>query len=836
MLSSILDLIFFQKLNHILYFVYLQYCYLLFQDGKVNGVTRNTRLLGCAFLYPHTIPLPYSSQLALKNDDEFLIIGNRGLWHYVTHNEAVELIYEIGNPVVAAKKLQDIAQAYGCQENVAVMVIRLNTDRGPSLGRLRPTNRELSVDDVEAAAKHDAMRARRLAKKLKPPPTPTIVERRTENFPSVDLKQVPQSAPVIRVPESSKSEIRISKQKVSQEGGRMHDADITNVSGSKERREKRRSQEKQPVQNSVGQDDVISHHHSTYVDSNGNIQKGSLEHIKNSTAMVVMEKDKSPESGKDETHAPAHIPAAPPPPPLLPVEPSHANHQPPVEMPAKKHEGPPVVPQRKKRPQSGHREKKAQPTNENAHSVEVVASTAKAPGTRVLNLKPLPTQKYTRKTTASDWENLLQQRLSKEIKHRELEQVTAEVEQPTVEIIEPDSARVEDEKPSEAVVIVKATTTEKDAADGNPVTGSSLLSKTKEIQNPGWLQNLTPGGANPAYLINPGISPRDLYDMTSTKQLQQAAGQSTQKQSQEEKKANVRSRIAMFENLSPREVSAGFRGSPVRKLMAAQAENSSAPPRRALSPPPNLVIITKSQANVSKPNGSEGRSKSHDPFLNSIDSRSSKPQRRQLPNPPGNSPAKANIMAEASVASGKQAESHAGKISPQRPQPGVQLRSHNDSGVRISPAVPERTSSLIKSPRSSAVSQPQSPGSPESFSAASPDQSFRPSGSNTPPPCPPPADYPGSTGSRGSGASPGSPAPMPPKRTTSKHERSTKASDTHKSHELQTTNHPMRNSTEDFQGGTVMKKNSNHQRSLPKATTDVQPPPDNDSFLEMSRL
>ena len=55
----------------------------------------------------------------------------------MTYGEAVEEVYDIGNPVVAAKKLQDLAQGYGSKENVGVLVVRLNTDRGPSLGRLR---------------------------------------------------------------------------------------------------------------------------------------------------------------------------------------------------------------------------------------------------------------------------------------------------------------------------------------------------------------------------------------------------------------------------------------------------------------------------------------------------------------------------------------------------------------------------------------------------------------------------------------------------------------------------------------------------------------------------
>ena len=121
----------------------------------MNGTTKNTRLMGCGYLYPHVIPDPYTNTIALRNDDEFVIIANRGLWHHVSYTEAVEEIYETGNPVVAAKQLQDMAQAYGCKENLSILVVRLNTDKGPSLARLRQ-NRSMSIDDVEAAVKHEA--------------------------------------------------------------------------------------------------------------------------------------------------------------------------------------------------------------------------------------------------------------------------------------------------------------------------------------------------------------------------------------------------------------------------------------------------------------------------------------------------------------------------------------------------------------------------------------------------------------------------------------------------------------------------------------------------------
>ena len=111
------------------------------------------------------MPDPFVCEVQLHHDDEFLIIANRTVWNFLSYAEAVEAVYEIGNPVIAAKKIQDLVQAYGCQENISVLVIRFNTERGPSLARLRPTLRPMSIDDVEAAAQFDAARRRKQMKR-----------------------------------------------------------------------------------------------------------------------------------------------------------------------------------------------------------------------------------------------------------------------------------------------------------------------------------------------------------------------------------------------------------------------------------------------------------------------------------------------------------------------------------------------------------------------------------------------------------------------------------------------------------------------------------------------
>ncbi|CAH1779251.1 unnamed protein product [Owenia fusiformis] len=98
------------------------------EDDKVNGTTVNSRLLGCAYLHPCVIPTPHQTSVTLNHLDEFLIIANKGLWKYVSYKEAIEEVYELTNPVGAAKKLLDLAQSYGSKENISVLVVKLDVN------------------------------------------------------------------------------------------------------------------------------------------------------------------------------------------------------------------------------------------------------------------------------------------------------------------------------------------------------------------------------------------------------------------------------------------------------------------------------------------------------------------------------------------------------------------------------------------------------------------------------------------------------------------------------------------------------------------------------------
>ncbi|XP_067934912.1 PH domain leucine-rich repeat-containing protein phosphatase 2-like isoform X2 [Watersipora subatra] len=96
------------------------------EDNRVNGTSVSSRALGNCYLYPQLIPEPHVMKKTLRSEDQFMIIANSSLWRFVSHKEAVEEIQYLANPVVAAKRLQDLAQGYGCKENVSVLVIQFN--------------------------------------------------------------------------------------------------------------------------------------------------------------------------------------------------------------------------------------------------------------------------------------------------------------------------------------------------------------------------------------------------------------------------------------------------------------------------------------------------------------------------------------------------------------------------------------------------------------------------------------------------------------------------------------------------------------------------------------
>ncbi|KAG8042563.1 hypothetical protein G9C98_005197, partial [Cotesia typhae] len=98
-----------------------------------------TNQLGNAAMFPMVVPDPVSDEVILEDDDEFVLIANRKLWEVLTMQEAVREVRAEASPVLAAKRLQDLAQAYGAEDNLSIIVIRLT----PGSGDLDQLMREL---------------------------------------------------------------------------------------------------------------------------------------------------------------------------------------------------------------------------------------------------------------------------------------------------------------------------------------------------------------------------------------------------------------------------------------------------------------------------------------------------------------------------------------------------------------------------------------------------------------------------------------------------------------------------------------------------------------------
>ncbi|XP_017333014.1 PH domain leucine-rich repeat-containing protein phosphatase 2 isoform X1 [Ictalurus punctatus] len=95
------------------------------EDNKVSGVTCCSRLLGCSYLFPCVLPKPWVRTEPLCAQDEFLILGNRALFQYLSYQEAVTTVLAVRDPRAAAKKLCTLAQSYGCKDNVGAVVVAL---------------------------------------------------------------------------------------------------------------------------------------------------------------------------------------------------------------------------------------------------------------------------------------------------------------------------------------------------------------------------------------------------------------------------------------------------------------------------------------------------------------------------------------------------------------------------------------------------------------------------------------------------------------------------------------------------------------------------------------
>lgn len=92
----------------------------------MSGVTCCSRLLGCSYLSPWVLPKPWVHTEPLSSKDDFLLLGNRALFDWVSYQEAVCTVQAVRDPRAAAKKLCTLAQSYGCKDNIEAVVVSMH--------------------------------------------------------------------------------------------------------------------------------------------------------------------------------------------------------------------------------------------------------------------------------------------------------------------------------------------------------------------------------------------------------------------------------------------------------------------------------------------------------------------------------------------------------------------------------------------------------------------------------------------------------------------------------------------------------------------------------------
>ena len=115
--------------------------------GFVNEEIDVSRSFGFYYLLPVVNARPDVITWELSELDEFVIIGNRGLWDFVSYQTAVDIARsERDDPMIAAQKLRDFAISYGAEGTTMIMVISVAGLFGLGPSRSRQPTMDSTVD------------------------------------------------------------------------------------------------------------------------------------------------------------------------------------------------------------------------------------------------------------------------------------------------------------------------------------------------------------------------------------------------------------------------------------------------------------------------------------------------------------------------------------------------------------------------------------------------------------------------------------------------------------------------------------------------------------------
>ncbi|KAI9701820.1 MAG: cysteinyl-tRNA synthetase [Candelina mexicana] len=94
------------------------------RHGKLNDVLDVSRAFGYIQMMPAVMAAPHVTQIALKEQDEMILIASKELWDYMTPDVVVDVARsERGDLMRAAQKLRDLAIAFGATGKIMVMMI-----------------------------------------------------------------------------------------------------------------------------------------------------------------------------------------------------------------------------------------------------------------------------------------------------------------------------------------------------------------------------------------------------------------------------------------------------------------------------------------------------------------------------------------------------------------------------------------------------------------------------------------------------------------------------------------------------------------------------------------
>lgn len=120
--------------------------YLVRRSGYVK-LTPSTpkRQIGNSASFPLIIPDPEVSEVTLGDQDEYLIMANKKLWEVIDIEAVVTEIKKEQSIILSAKRIQDISQSYGAEDNLSIIIVKLNnlgTDVDFLMKELRHTIRK----------------------------------------------------------------------------------------------------------------------------------------------------------------------------------------------------------------------------------------------------------------------------------------------------------------------------------------------------------------------------------------------------------------------------------------------------------------------------------------------------------------------------------------------------------------------------------------------------------------------------------------------------------------------------------------------------------------------